>query len=220
MIVLFLSAAFASDQAPANTPTEEYDARPAFVYVPSPRPLDTTPLVLKVGCQTYVYDPAESYQMVPRLVASPAGGYTNPVSEALLMEQLRHWWSQLLWDANHPRFSYSGWKTGAIGNRLCAHKAESGDILCLEPRGDEFVEVYVGNTCGNSVSYTREEALTTVTVAFGLPANPSTRNTLGSHLKDDERTQFREEDEAEAFRPTAAPTSTVTLTPDPIPRRR
>ncbi len=219
MMVLFLSAAFAGDPETAKPSIEEYDARPGFVYVPSPRPLDTTPLVLKIGCQTYVIDPTESYQIVPQLVASPAGGYTNPVSEALLMEQLQHWWPQLLWDANHPRFSYSGWKTSAYGNRLCTSKAESGDVLCFEPRGDEFVEVYVGNTCGNSVSYTREEALATVTVVFGLPANPSTRNTLESHLKEDERTQFREEDEAEAFRPTAAPTSTFTLTPDPVPRR-
>lgn len=31
--------------------------------------------------------------------------------------------------------------------------------VCLEPRGARFVEVYVANSSGAAISYTREEAL-------------------------------------------------------------
>lgn len=205
MIVLFLSTAFAGDPALANTSTEEYDAKPGIVYVPQPRPLDTTPLVIKEGCRTYVYDPAENYQLIPSLVASSAGGYTDPVREAELMQQLRNNWPAL----GYTITSSDGWKMVAGGgNRLYALKAENGDLLRFEPRGSEFVEVYAENTCGNSISYTRQEALVVATETLRLPVYPTKR--------------IRDEGETEAAwpLPTAAPTPTATLTPVPVPRRR
>ena len=87
-------------------------------------------------------------------LGSPAGGTLNPAREADLMKKLLDRWPLARGPATR-----AGWQLDSRGNRFCMREPATGDLICLEPRGAAFVEVYVANSLGAAISYTREEAL-------------------------------------------------------------
>lgn len=76
------------------------------------------------------------------------GSVISPATEADLMAKLLTSWNTI-----PERGANADWKFGKRGERICLWQSRD-DVICLEPRGNAFVEVYV-----NGTGYSRTEAL-------------------------------------------------------------
>lgn len=165
LILLVAVTAYADD----TSATQTYDARPTLTYVPPDPPVHDAPIVIETECGTWVVDTINAVETFVSLSVG-AGGKIDPAHEANMMRQLRENWPGEKRQAIQHMYTRAGWKVGQGGNRICMWK-KNGDVLCFEPRGNLFVEVYVGSSCPVPASYTREEAL--VILSNGLDLDPN-----------------------------------------------
>jgi len=101
--------------------------------------------------------------------AACSGGVTSPAIEAALMEALLTGWPHITSPVVRGE-----WRAASSGNRVCIRHPADGAVLCFEPRGSEFLEVYAGaNTCSS-----REEALRTLAEALNITIVPRRRIVL------------------------------------------